>query len=289
MWLLVSIWFSHLISTNVKSKTQSGFEETIALAQDGIKFIHNFGSAISHSAPHLYISALPFTPLNTMVAKMLMPKFSSLVQVALGGLEDWPAVQLSLQGHNAEVRSVAFSPDGKRIRIVSGSWDKTVRVWDVARHVQIGSPLEGHTWSVYSVAFSPDGKMIVSGSEDKTVKVWDAERGVQIGCPLEGHADAAYLVCFSSNPSHAIHDTAQLLDGLQYEDAVMRNEPVKLHSDGWVRAPKGRLLLWIPPSFWGQWYSMWTRVVIPRGSCIELDLSQTAHGNRWHECFKLPA
>ncbi|KIO01869.1 hypothetical protein M404DRAFT_149210 [Pisolithus tinctorius Marx 270] len=312
------------------SKTQSGFEETIALAQDGIKFIHNFGSAISHSAPHLYISALPFTPLNTMVAKMLMPKFSNLVQVAHGGLEDWPAVQLCLQGHDTTVNSVAFSPDGKRI--VSGSEDDTVMVWDAERGVQIGSPLEGHTEEVYSVAFSPDGKWIVSGSLDMTVGVWDAEGGVQVGCPLEGHTEAvtsvafspdgkrivsgstdktvriwdaergvqigypleehgvvACLVCFSSNPSHAIHDTAQLLDGLQYEDPDIENEPVKLHSDGWVRAPKGRLLLWIPPSFWGQWYSMWTRVVIPRGSRIELDLSQTAHGNRWHECFKLPA
>ncbi|KIO01891.1 hypothetical protein M404DRAFT_961384 [Pisolithus tinctorius Marx 270] len=123
--------------------TQSGFDETIALAQDGIKFIHNFSSAISHSTPHLYISALPFTPLNTLLAKMMMLKFSYLVQIAHGGLEDWPAVQLSLQGHNDIVSSVAFSPDGKRI--VSGSWDKTVRVWDAERGVQIGSPLKGHT------------------------------------------------------------------------------------------------------------------------------------------------
>ncbi|KIN97752.1 hypothetical protein M404DRAFT_159655, partial [Pisolithus tinctorius Marx 270] len=169
--------------------------KTIALAQDGIKFIHNFGSAISHSAPHLYISALPFTPLNTMVAKMLMPKFSNLVQVAHGGLEDWPAVQLYLQGHDTGVNSVAFSPDGKRI--VSGSWDNTVRVWDVERGVQIGSPLEGHTQPVNSVAFSPDGKRIVSGSWDNTVSVWDAERGVQICHPLEGHTESVTSVAFS--------------------------------------------------------------------------------------------
>ncbi|KIN96361.1 hypothetical protein M404DRAFT_82641, partial [Pisolithus tinctorius Marx 270] len=167
------------------------------LAQDEIKFIHNFSSAISHSAPHLYISALPFTPLKTMVAKMLMPKFSSLVQVAHGGLEDWPAVQLYLQGHSDEVRSVAFSPDGKRI--VSGLLDNTVRVWDAERGVQISSPLEGHTWSVTSVAFSPDRKRIriVSGSEDNTVRVWDAERGMQIGSPLEGHTEPVDSVAFS--------------------------------------------------------------------------------------------
>ncbi|KIO04629.1 hypothetical protein M404DRAFT_26080 [Pisolithus tinctorius Marx 270] len=193
-----------------------------------------------------------------------------------------------LAGHTKSVNSVAFSPDGEKI--VSGSGDKTVRVWDAEKGVQIGSPLEGHTDSVNSVAFSPDGKRIVSCSRDETLRVWgSAERGVQVGGPHEGHGVAAYLICFSSNPSHAIHDTAQLLDGLQYEGVDMRKEPIKLHSDGWVRGPKGRLLLWIPPTFWRQWYSMWTRVVIPRGSCIELDLSQTFHGNRWPECFKLPA
>ncbi|KIN95038.1 hypothetical protein M404DRAFT_68281, partial [Pisolithus tinctorius Marx 270] len=67
--------------------------------------------------------------------------------------------------------SVAFSPDGKRI--VSGSRDKTVRVWDVVGGVQIGSPLEGHTDEVESVAFSPDGKRIVSGSWDNTVRLWE--------------------------------------------------------------------------------------------------------------------
>ena len=66
---------------------------------------------------------------------------------------------------------MAFSPDGKRI--VSGSWDKTVKVWDAATG-QETLTLKGHTGAVTSVAFSPDGKRIASGSEDKTVKVWDA-------------------------------------------------------------------------------------------------------------------
>ncbi|KIO00850.1 hypothetical protein M404DRAFT_71678, partial [Pisolithus tinctorius Marx 270] len=69
------------------------------------------------------------------------------------------------------VNSVAFSPDGKRI--VSGSRDNTVRVWDVEGAVQIGTPLEGHIDVVRSVAFSPDEKRIASGSWDNTVRVWE--------------------------------------------------------------------------------------------------------------------
>jgi WD40 repeat protein len=55
---------------------------------------------------------------------------------------------------------------------VSGSWDKTVKVWD-AQTGQETLTLKGHSDRVRSVSFSPDGKWIVSGSGDRTIKIWD--------------------------------------------------------------------------------------------------------------------
>ena len=45
--------------------------------------------------------------------------------------------------HTGTVSSVAFSPDGRRI--VSGSSDHAVRVWDAGSGAMIGSPLTGHS------------------------------------------------------------------------------------------------------------------------------------------------
>jgi len=75
-----------------------------------------------------------------------------------------------LNGHTSSVNSVAFLMDGTRI--VSGSFDKSVRVWDVSTGEQL-NVLNGHTESVKSVAFSTDGTCIVSGSNNKSVRVWD--------------------------------------------------------------------------------------------------------------------
>jgi WD40 repeat protein len=70
---------------------------------------------------------------------------------------------------DAAVNSVAISPDGQTI--VSGSEDKTVRLWNL----QGKSLILQHEDAVNSVAISPDGQTIVSGSEDNTVWLWGAK------------------------------------------------------------------------------------------------------------------
>jgi WD40 repeat protein len=76
-----------------------------------------------------------------------------------------------LRGHESQLWSAAFSPDGSRI--VTTSEDKTARIWDSTTAKQIAI-LRGHDASVYSAAFSADGSRIVTASEDKTARIWDA-------------------------------------------------------------------------------------------------------------------
>jgi WD40 repeat protein len=108
------------------------------------------------------------------------------VLVSGGGKEDktvivWqveqgkPKVQHKMLGHLDEVRSLSLSPDDRFI--VSGSFDRTLGVWDVGAG-QMMRVLEGSTNWFYSVAWLRDGTYMVSWTEDKTVRVWEPEEQV---------------------------------------------------------------------------------------------------------------
>ncbi len=143
-------------------------------------------------------------------------------------------IRAPLTFHIGSVLSVAFSPDGRRI--VTGSNDKTAKVWDSetgrelrtlncpggvrsvafsqdARRIVTGLPdntakvwdmesdrelltLKGHTRQINSIAFSPDGRRIVTGSDDRTAKVWDVKNGGEL-LTLMTRAERVLSVAFS--------------------------------------------------------------------------------------------
>jgi len=114
---------------------------------------------------------------------------------ALREVLSYQTQQNRLTGHQDRVLSVALSSDGKTL--VSGSNDKTIKVWDLATG---GEPrtLTGHQYVVYSVALSSNGKILVSGSGDATIKVWDLATGKELRT-LTGHQDWVRSVALSSD------------------------------------------------------------------------------------------
>ena len=95
-------------------------------------------------------------------------------------------------GHIDHVESVCYSPDG--LKILSGSWDNTIKEWDVKTGRCIRT-LTGHTGWVTSVCYSPDGVKILSG-DDYTIKEWDVKTGKCIQT-LTGHTGWVNSVCYS--------------------------------------------------------------------------------------------
>ncbi|MEM1256243.1 MAG: hypothetical protein AAGI69_27720 [Cyanobacteria bacterium P01_H01_bin.21] len=103
--------------------------------------------------------------------------------------------QNRLQSDQGPIFSLAMSQDGQRI--ISGSEDGTVRLWNTITGEPIGPPLQGHEGTVRSVAISRDGQRIVSGGSDDTVRLWDAATGEPIGSPLQGHEGTVRSVAIS--------------------------------------------------------------------------------------------
>jgi WD40 repeat protein len=197
-------------------------------------------------------------------------------------------VQSVLEGHTGWVRSVAFSSNGTRI--VSGSGDKSVRVWDVSTG-KVQSVLKGHTYWVNSVAFSSDGTRIVSGSGDKSVRVWDVSNG-KVQSVLEGHTGGVSSVAFSSDGTHIVLVSAdkfvrmsdpQLEPHTAQEDSDSNSDLTQAPT-GWLLSSSGENhVTFVPPS-----------ANLPDPPCILVlsnspssfvRLENAALGPQWHECY----
>jgi len=119
----------------------------------------------------------------------------------------------ALRGHDYQVLSVSWSPDGTQL--ASGSVDSTVRLWDASTGAPIGSPLnvDAGAGGVRSVSFSPSGDMVAAGCWNGKIHFMDAAAG-QIKSSVRGHSAVVRSVCFSS-------DGKQLTSGS--DDKTVRN------------------------------------------------------------------
>lgn len=95
-------------------------------------------------------------------------------------------------GHTYSVQAISLNYDNTKI--VSGSWDDTIKLWDVASG-ECEKTFVGHADGIESVAFSHDGTKLVSGSRDNTIKLWDVASGT---CErtFEGHENMVASVAF---------------------------------------------------------------------------------------------
>ena len=83
------------------------------------------------------------------------------------------------------VVSVCFSSDGKQI--ASGSWDKTVKIWNASSgELQSTLTVDSGEYGVLSVSFSPKDNVIAAGCYNGKIHLVDAVAG-EVKSTLTGH------------------------------------------------------------------------------------------------------
>ncbi|KAE9402798.1 WD40 repeat-like protein, partial [Gymnopus androsaceus JB14] len=201
------------------------------LLHDIQQFIQIFGKMIGEATPHLYLSGVTFTPKDSVIFQQFTSQLDKSLVTCKGQKYSWPSQQAVLTGHKLWVNSVTFSSDG--MRIISGSSDHTVHIWNAEIGMIIGESLQGHTSSVNSVAFSPDDKRIVSGSSDCKVCIWNAETGLIIGEPLQGHTSSVNSVAFSPDGKRIVSGSAdQTVRIWNVETGEIIGESLQRHTAG---------------------------------------------------------
>jgi WD40 repeat protein/serine/threonine protein kinase len=112
------------------------------------------------------------------------------------------------------VASADISPDEKRI--VTGSWDRSAKIWDAARGKVLVKLDNIHAGYINSVCYSPDGSRILTASDDGTARLFNAADGAPLEPVLKHHTGRVLQACFSPDGSRILtvssDKTAKIVD-----------------------------------------------------------------------------
>ena len=189
------------------------------------------------------VVSVAFSPDGSLLAASTR---NDVASASSAGIRLWTVATGSekafLKGHTDSVNSVAFSPNGKIL--ASGSFDNTIRFWDVATGKNTatmkavpkisvadnGSSIVafGAAVSANSVAFSPDGKTLAVGNGNETVTLWDVATHKSIAI-LRGHLG---LVTVAFSP-----DGKRLAVG-NYDGTIKLWDVAVINSNGTALVPK---------------------------------------------------
>jgi len=96
--------------------------------------------------------------------------------------------------HSLWASCVKFSPNTQNPIVVSGGWDKLVKVWNL-NNCKLVRDFSGHSGYINAVTVSPDGSLCASGGRDGTAMLWDLNDGKQLYSLDAG--GIIHALCFS--------------------------------------------------------------------------------------------
>ena len=179
------------------NRIDSSFNTAIAPCNDGV--IRVFNLKFSDSTPfqelkghkhEVYAVALHKT-------KKLLASSSNDFRIGIWDMKvvDQEIKAKFLLGHTDNVRQIIWLEKSTHSILISGSWDSSIRCWNVDQMICIGIITE-HQSDVYGIDISPQcGYLLISTSRDNTIRFWNYMKG----CAL------SKLIAFDTNAS-SFHD-----------------------------------------------------------------------------------
>ncbi|MCP3166720.1 WD40 repeat domain-containing protein [Myxococcus qinghaiensis] len=147
-----------------------------------------------------------------------------------------------MEGHEGEVRGIAWSADGTQL--ASGSRGHDARIWDVATGALL-KDFPGQEGQVTSVAFSPDGRLLASGNLGWLVHVFEVDSG-RLVKTLKGHEQSVLALSF--HPSGRWLASGASDSTLRIWDTATWTQVTRIDSDGYVDtvefSPDGEWISW---------------------------------------------
>ncbi|QRV96083.1 Notchless protein [Ceratobasidium sp. AG-Ba] len=225
-------------------KATPNSQDVLTVCYDALRFVIAVAASdVGRSTPHIYVTVLALWDRNAPIWKLYGSRMRGAIKAigptaehkSLGLSATWQApghvramfsggqkvavrlgsasitVHEAYNGHTICSISqyqvtMAISPDGTRI--VSGSYNGAICIWDAQTGGAIVESTKGHTDFIRSVRYSPSAKQIASSSE-RTICIWDAVTArLSIG-PIEGHA----CICSIAYPPDGQYLAAGYHDG----------------------------------------------------------------------------
>jgi WD40 repeat protein len=133
-------------------------------------------NTVNDDEPEVDIRPLLDMISEDLMSSELMPE--NLISGELSGdLWTKPTWDLdrTIAAHADWVRCLSFTPDSTQL--ISGSFDKTIKLWQLDTGVAIQTLTDDRRKGVFALAVSPDGKLLASGSWDERIELWNLETG----------------------------------------------------------------------------------------------------------------
>lgn len=185
------------IGTNVLAPKAS------SLLRDAQRFASIFAVPITHSIPHIYLSALAFAPESSVLFETYSSLYPRKALISQGQLKTWPSLVHVMKGHAAgqAILSTTCWPDNT---LVSAARDGGVYLWNMKTGERLRRlALGGGVRRISSIVFSTDGWRIAFNDSFR-LSLWDARSGTEICSKWLGLKTYITALAFSSDGARLV-------------------------------------------------------------------------------------